>query len=456
MSIFLLVIFSAPLLNVLWWFWADRRVRRATGAPRSRGRSAGRIAIAAFAGSGLLLYAWLMAGRRLDVPRMPMPLLVYTYVWHLVVIPLTAFAIGSGTLLAGIGRLALWIARRSRPNSAPAYATIADALTVRGGDSATHAAFRAGPRPTRRQVLALAAVGAPPLLTGLGSLRAWQKRDEFRVRHIEVPLATLPPALDGLTIAHVSDTHVGRFTHGRALRAVAEQTNAMNADLVLFTGDLIDFTLGDLPEALDMLRRLDPRSGLFLCEGNHDLFESREGFERGVRDAGFRLLLNESATIALRGVPVQILGQRWGGSRSRPGPAADNRPGDSDTSTAAGAGPSGASVAGSRFLAHVDENFATTMRLRDRSAFQILLAHHPHAFDDAAAAGIPLTLAGHTHGGQLMLTRQIGVGALMFKYCSGLYRQGDAALVVSNGVGNWFPLRVNAPAEIIHLTLRRT
>ena len=91
---------------------------------------------------------------------------------------------------------------------------------------------------------------------------------------------------------------------------------------------------------------------------------------------------------------------------------------------------------------------------RDPEAFTILLAHHPHAFDRAAAAGIPLTLSGHTHGGQLMLTRNIGAGPLLFKYWSGLYRKGPSALAVSNGVGNWFPLRINAPAEILHLTLR--
>src|SRR5690606_267402 len=90
-------------------------------------------------------------------------------------------------------------------------------------------------------------------------------------------------------------------------------------------------------------------------------------------------------------------------------------------------------------------------------AFPILLAHHPHAFDAAAAAGIPLTVSGHTHGGQLMLSEGVGFGPLMYRYWSGLYRNpahNEAALVVSNGVGNWFPLRTRAPAEIIHLTLR--
>ena len=76
-------------------------------------------------------------------------------------------------------------------------------------------------------------------------------------------------------------------------------------------------------------------------------------------------------------------------------------------------------------------------------------------FDIAADANIPLTLAGHTHGGQLMLSERFGAGPMMFKYWSGLYRRNNSALVVSNGVGNWFPLRNNAPAEIVHITLRR-
>ena len=88
-------------------------------------------------------------------------------------------------------------------------------------------------------------------------------------------------------------------------------------------------------------------------------------------------------------------------------------------------------------------------------AFPILLAHHPHAFDVAAVHEIPLTFAGHTHGGQLMLSAKHGAGPVMFRYWSGLYQKLNASLIVSNGAGNWFPLRTHAPAEIIHLTLRR-
>jgi hypothetical protein len=108
----------------------------------------------------------------------------------------------------------------------------------------------------------------------------------------------------------------------------------------------------------------------------------------------------------------------------------------------------------SGFDAATGAHVRNTLRLRRSDAFPILLAHHPHAFDPAAEAGIPLTLAGHTHGGQLMLTEHIGPGPLMYKYWSGMYRKEQSQLVVSNGVGNWFPLRINAPAEIVHITLR--
>jgi len=93
-----------------------------------------------------------------------------------------------------------------------------------------------------------------------------------------------------------------------------------------------------------------------------------------------------------------------------------------------------------------------------REPFTIALAHHPHAFDALADRGVELTLAGHTHGGQIMLTppgwsERVGAGNLLFRYLWGEYRLGDSALYVNAGVGNWFPLRINAPAEIVQIRL---
>jgi predicted MPP superfamily phosphohydrolase len=244
----------------------------------------------------------------------------------------------------------------------------------------------------------------------------------FRVRPLDLPLPGLPPELDGLRIALVSDLHVGTFTSGQAVKRIVEATNRLDADLVLLPGDLINNSLTDLSDALDAVSNMQSRYGSYLCVGNHDLIDDGPEFVRRAK-ARVELLVDESRTVTIRGQPVQLLGLPWNLGEDR-----------------------------------IARSVGELARRRTPGAFPILLAHHPHAFDAAAAAGFPLTLSGHTHGGQLMLSDGVGFGPLMYRYWSGLYRKPehhDAALVVSNGVGHWFPLRTGAPAEIIHLTLRR-
>ena len=168
-----------------------------------------------------------------------------------------------------------------------------------------------------------------------------------------------------------------------------------------------------------MVKRLEAKYGVFLCEGNHDLFEDAGAFRERTAAAGLRLLVNDTALVPIRGVMVQVLGLRWGS-------------GDTDPRAMSNRGDP--AIAGSM----------KELLLQKRpGAFSILLAHHPHAFD--YAEGIPLTLSGHTHGGQMMLTKGIGFGPAMFRYWSGLYQEAERVLVVSNGVGNWFPLRCRRP-----------
>jgi len=278
---------------------------------------------------------------------------------------------------------------------------------------------------TRREFLSVAAAITPPLLTvGLTGI-ALSQLNHFRVRRLVVPIRDLPRDLDGTTIAHVSDMHVGRFTSGRVLREMVRVVNELRADLVLLTGDLINDALATLDEGIDLVRALDPRLGLYLIEGNHDLIENASEFERRIKASGIPFLLDESAIASVHGVPVQLLGLSW---TRRHGANHDEA---------------------------ISRSVHTLLQQRRPDAFPILLAHHPHAFDAAAEAGMSLTLSGHTHGGQLMLNEQLGFGPALFRYWSGLYTRGESKLIVSNGVGNWFPVRANAPAELIHLTLRR-
>jgi hypothetical protein len=391
-SIFLWIFGAMLAGDVVWWRIADGNLRR---LPRAR---VWRTLLAMFTGflvaylASVVALPMLMRGSNSPVPK---PVHAAVYLWHFLVLPVTLILMG---LNRGVRRTARLV-RRTKPTEEQAQAR--------------------PPALTRRQLLGAAAVAVPPLvMCGMTGV-AIEQVGQLRVRRLRVPLAALPPELDGMTIAHVSDLHVGKFTRPDTLRHMADVVNTLRADFVAVTGDLIDMAIADLPQALDTLRRIDPANGMFVCEGNHDLIESYWKFRDGMYRSGLPFLRRDSRIVRFRGTDVQFLGAPWL-------PPAELR----------------ASV-----LA-----FENTIR---PGAFPILMAHHPHAFDPSASLGIPLTLSGHTHGGQIMLNERLGFGPAMFRYWSGLYRKGDAALVVSNGTGNWFPLRVHAPAEIIHLTLTR-
>lgn len=337
----------------------------------------------------------------------PAALLILALLWHLLVLPV---ALAGGILgVTGAGVLALIRFFQPAPHL--------QAPDLAGGLS-------------RRGFLGLALALTPPVLTAALSAIAAVQLKAFRIRRLTLSVPSLPPGLDGITIVHLSDLHVGQFTNGPVLAKVVAAANALKPDLMLFTGDLVNNSLSWLPQAIAALQELRPAP--VLCEGNHDLIEDASAFVLSVKNVGLPLLINETLTLSLRGVPVQLLGLRWGAPTTAP---------------------------------HEDweSGIAASMRellaQRDQAAFPILLAHHPHAWDHAG--DIPLTLSGHTHGGQLMLNDTLGFGPLMYRYWSGVYTRatpagGLHALVVNNGIGNWFPLRTHAPAELLHLTLRNS
>src|SRR6185436_8492159 len=96
---------------------------------------------------------------------------------------------------------------------------------------------------TRRRFIGICAAVTPPLFTVGLTGAAWWQLNHFRVRRFTLKIPTLPRALDGITIAHVSDIHVGNMTNSRLLRKIVETTNALRSDLVVMTGDLIDHAL---------------------------------------------------------------------------------------------------------------------------------------------------------------------------------------------------------------------
>lgn len=383
----------------LWWLCARALTSKVHGSWR--------WAIHGFFFAQILLMGVMFWGRDKNLsPWIPSLVFVVFYVWHLAVVPV-AFVAG---LLGLAGEGAAYVFRLFRPKQEILDAD-SDGLS-------------------RREFLGTLVALAPPVLTFSLSAVAMHQLSHFRVRRLIVALPTLPPELDGMTIVHLADLHIGQFTQESVLREIVAETNRLQPDLTVFAGDLINSSMAMLPQGIETMKAI--RSPLVLCEGNHDVGWDRGGFERTVKAFGLQLLINEAVTLRVRGVPVQILGIAWDGPYNWKNRGHEQNLADS---------------------------VETVLRWRDPSAFSILLAHHPHAWDYCGE--VALTLSGHTHGGQMMLDSQHGFGPLMFRYWSGLYTRPAApghpaqALVVSNGVGNWFPVRVGAPAEIVHLTLRR-
>lgn len=380
-------------LDILWWIVLARATNHT-----------GRVIISIFMIAMMVGLIAIIASRmlRFDWDRLlPKFAVSAIFIWHF---------IGLGLLtLIGVLLIPILVGQKIVFRSAPAK-------TEPAAESSAW---------TRRDFLRFSAAMLPPVFTfGLTGI-ALAQLNNVRVRRFVLPLVDLPKELDGMTIAQVSDLHVGRFTKGEVLQETVRLVKEMYADLVLLTGDLINDALADLDTGLEIARAMEARFGVAIIEGNHDLIENPSEFETRVRASGIPFLLNESMVVDVRGFSVQLLGTRW------------------------------PRVYGEGRDAAIGADVRTLLEQRTADAFPILLAHHPHAFDAAADAQLPLTLSGHTHGGQLMLNEQLGFGPALFRYWSGLYVRGASKLIVSNGVGNWFPLRVNAPAEIVHLTLRR-
>ncbi len=162
-----------------------------------------------------------------DIPGL---LAAAIFIWHLVVLPLAL----AGVLIAAIWQGIRLLARLFR----------------RPGESAARDGL------TRRQFFARVCTLAPPSLTVVLSVVAEAQLRGFRIRRITATLPALPPALDGMTIVNIADTHTGRFTHGAILDHIAAAANDLRPDLVYFAGDLINDSLAWLDEGIAMLKKI--------------------------------------------------------------------------------------------------------------------------------------------------------------------------------------------------------
>jgi uncharacterized protein len=281
---------------------------------------------------------------------------------------------------------------------------------------------------SRRQFLARATYAYAAAGLGLSAYGIWSADRLPVVTRRTLYFPDLPAGLDGLRIAHLSDVHAGIHMQRDKMAAIVAQTHALRPDLIVQTGDMIDIAPSYIPDYVHAFRDLAAPLGVVTVLGNHDRYTGEDAVIRGVRDAGQVFVQNGAHVIERGGAALALVGvndpRNW---------RADD-PQEADLDVALRRTPP-----------------AT-------EAFRVLLAHRPGAFDGAAPRGIPLTLAGHIHGGQIYLP-VVGwsAGRLITKYVMGHFRQGASQLYVSRGIGVvGVPIRVFAPPEIALLELRRS
>ncbi len=270
---------------------------------------------------------------------------------------------------------------------------------------------------------AWSAVATVALALLVSLLGFWNARRVARVVDVEVPIAGLPTALDGFTIAQLSDIHVGPTIKRPYLQRIVERVNTLGADAIAITGDLVDGKVPELREHTAPLGSLRAPHGVYVVTGNHEYYAGAHAWIDELRRLGLRVLLNEHVAIGRDGAKLVLAG------------VTDFSAGHFDP-------------------AHRSDPQAALAGAPADAAVRVLLAHQPRSAVAAAEAGFDLQLSGHTHGGQF-LPWNLFV-PMQQPYVAGLHRHRNMWIYVSRGTGYWGPpKRFGAPSEIARIRLRR-
>ncbi|OLC94941.1 MAG: hypothetical protein DMG35_18015 [Acidobacteria bacterium] len=333
------------------------------------------------------------------------------------------FAYLSVKTVHGLERIWRWLHAATVRPAAPSQ---------NAGESASAlASAETVPDPGRRYFFraATAAAGAAPFLTAMYGFAA--ERLNYQVRRIEIPIPKLPAALDGLQIVQLSDIHLSSYMSRTQVRRAVHMANDLGADLAVVTGDLITGSGDPIADCVDEIRHLRAPLGVWGCNGNHEIYARAED-EAGYlySQAGMKLLRQENAQITFKGARFNLIGvdyqREYNGRGQR------------------------------------QQMLASAETLVRRDMPNILLSHNPNSFNRAAELGIELSLAGHTHGGQIqveILDHRLSPARFISDYIAGLYQRPLFAPAVneraaSNGSSSrklapsLFPAQSSAMAHI--------
>jgi predicted MPP superfamily phosphohydrolase len=264
------------------------------------------------------------------------------------------------------------------------------------------------------------AFGAMLLLAAFGVMQAIKPPP---LKDVQIAIKDLPREFDGYRVLHLTDLHISRLFDAGWTRKLVDDANALGADLIVITGDLIDGNVAEREADVGALRDLRARDGVWVIPGNHEYFFGHSAWMAYFAGLNMKPLDN-SHTIVKRGSGQLVLAGVNDVTAPRTGAPAP------DLDAALRGAPSGVPV--------------------------VLLDHQPRNARFSASRGVALQLSGHTHGGMIIGLDRVVAGANN-GFVSGRYEVDGMTLYLNNGTALWpgFALRLGVPAELTRITLRR-
>lgn len=278
---------------------------------------------------------------------------------------------------------------------------------------------------SRRRVLQGLAAAVPLIALSSGTGGLARSFGPVQVYRKELGIANLPAELEGFRILHLSDMHLRHYTTLSTLEDVMIRAKEHEPHLILVTGDIAD-DLEQLPGALKMVEQFGAPFGYYASLGNHEYFRGVDAVKRVFDRHSVPLFINQGERIMVGSTPVFVAG------------IDDPR------------------RMGAKEHSFYQQTIDMAVYNSKKNDFVILMSHRPDALDYASEKGVHVTLAGHTHGGQIgMGGRSIFEPYWEDRYLWGEYHRGESTLYTSSGVGHWFPFRLGCPPEAPIIELHR-
>ena len=269
-------------------------------------------------------------------------------------------------------------------------------------------------RISRRALLKACVATGVGAVAGTGAYGFLYGRHELAITHETLAFNGLPHGLNGLRVGLLTDVHRSRWVSHEDVARASSMLMTERPDVIVLGGDYV--TWGDrryVGPSAEALAPLSAPHGVFGILGNHD---DDHDMPSALARNGVQMLRDARTRLTIRGESLDLVGIRFWTKRQM-----DIAP-----------------------------------LLRGAAPATILLAHDPRRLTEASALNVPLVLAGHTHGGQVVLPLVGALAAQKFPVVAGIGRRGPTTMFVSRGVGTvYVPIRVNCPPEVAVLTLQR-